>query len=237
MQSESKRHGDYPQTTIREMECPDSLKRKNQSVKTLASHAAVARWVERQERKINEEHPTFQDAGHTYCHEMLESKPSQLIAFNRIDRIATHPNMQKRLDKITLQDIHAFKQTRLNEVTKTTCRDELMMIRRIFRWYIPEYHARTGNQMPNPCDHIVIPPANKTRDRVVTRDELKRLLGAMTSEMAVIVELAYETAMRRSEILKLTADDLYLESRFLRVVEGKEGSRGRTPHEKSCRAA
>lgn len=43
--------------------------------------------------------------------------------------------------------------------------------------------------------------------------------------MAQVVELAFETAMRRSEILKLTEEDLHLEERFLRVVEGKEGSR------------
>ncbi|MEL6660887.1 MAG: site-specific integrase [Bacteroidota bacterium] len=43
--------------------------------------------------------------------------------------------------------------------------------------------------------------------------------------MAVVVELAYETAMRRSELLRLRPRDLNLPERFLRVVDGKEGSR------------
>jgi integrase len=129
------------------------------------------------------------------------------------------------MDVITLQDVNAFKQARLSEVSRTTCRDEIMMIRRVFRWYIIEHHAKTGEMLINPCELLTMPKANKPRDRVVTRKELELLLGAMTPQMAVIVELAYETAMRRGELLKLTPRDLHLEDRFLRVVDGKEGSR------------
>ncbi len=47
----------------------------------------------------------------------------------------------------------------------------------------------------------------------------------MSPQMAVVVELAHETAMRRGEILKLRPCDLFLERRFLGVVDGKEGPR------------
>lgn len=133
--------------------------------------------------------------------------------------------MQKPMHEITLQDVNAFKLTRLEEAAATTCRDELMMIRRVFKWYIQEYLARTGQMIRNPCDLLTIPRPNKARDRVVSRDELQRLLTAMSPQMAVVVELAYETAMRRGEILKLRRRDLFLRERFLRVVDGKEGSR------------
>ncbi|UNO23838.1 tyrosine-type recombinase/integrase [Pseudomonas amygdali pv. aesculi] len=43
--------------------------------------------------------------------------------------------------------------------------------------------------------------------------------------MALIAELAYETAMRRSEILKLTVNCLHLEQRIVDVVDGKNGTR------------
>jgi integrase len=43
--------------------------------------------------------------------------------------------------------------------------------------------------------------------------------------MRPIVELAYETAMRRAEIVKLTANDIYLDQRYLSVVQGKTGDR------------
>lgn len=197
-------------------------------LKASSTHARLEdaqEWATAKEGHLNHRHPLFIDVGHTYCHEVLERKPSQLLAFNRIDRICQHRPMQKTMDKITLQDVNAFKLARLSDVSATTCRDELMMIRRVFQWYIREYYARTGERLDNPCDLLTIPRPNKPRDRVVTRKELALLLGAMSPQMAVIVELAFETAMRRGEILKLRPIDLFLEDQFLRVVDGKEGSR------------
>lgn len=170
-------------------------------------------------------HPLFADAGDEYCHTMLAGKSSQKIAYNRIDRISRNKCLSKTMNKITLQDVNAFKQKRLSEVNPTTCRDELLMIRRVFRWYIREHMARTGIHMRNPCEMITIPPGGKPRDRVISPDELKLLMSAMSPSMAIITELAYETAMRRSEILKLTPKDLHLSERFLCVIDGKEGSR------------
>ena len=111
---------------------------------THKSRATAQRWAIKKEKELNLDHPLFIDAGHYYCHEVLAGKPSQCLAANRIDRICYHKPMCKPIDKITLQDVNAFKQSRLADVTPTTCRDELLMIRRVFKWYIREYLARTG---------------------------------------------------------------------------------------------
>lgn len=129
------------------------------------------------------------------------------------------------MDKITLQDVNAYKQARLGEVSTTTCRDELLMIRRVFRWYIRELLADSGETLQNPCEHLTLPSANKPRDKVISREELELLLKNMSPSMAVITELAFETAMRRSELLILYPRDLHLSERYLCVVDGKEGSR------------
>lgn len=192
---------------------------------THATREAASSWAKSKETLLADQHSLFLDTGYAYCHEVLSGKPSQLLALNRIDRICRYQFMQKAMDLITLQDVNAFKQARLCTVAKTTCRDELMMIKRVFRWYIIEHHAKTGEMLENPCELLTVPKPDQPCDRVITRDELKLLLSAMSSQMAVIVELAYETAMRRGELLKLTPGDLHLEERFLRVVDGKEGSR------------
>ena len=88
---------------------------------------------------------------------------TQLLAFNRIDRICQQKPMQKAMDKITLQDVYAFKQARLADVSRTTCRDELIMIKRIFKWYIQEHNAKTGEILQNPCDMLTIPRPSKPR--------------------------------------------------------------------------
>jgi len=182
-------------------------------------------WSHEQERLLGRLHLTFLDAGYAYCHAVLDRRPSQLLAFNRIDRICAHRQFQKQMHEVTLQDVNQYKQVRLAEVSTTTCRDELMMIKRVFKWYIIEHNAKTGQTLDNPCTLLSVPRPNKPRDRVVTREELAMLLEAMTPQMAVILELAYETAMRRGELLKITPRDLHLNDRFLRVVDGKEGSR------------
>jgi hypothetical protein len=38
--------------------------------------------------------------GYTYCHEVLDRKPSQRIALNRIDRICKHGSLQKMVNEI-----------------------------------------------------------------------------------------------------------------------------------------
>ena len=193
--------------------------------KTLASYGAAQKWSERAESRHCPRYPLFIDVGHQYCQTVLHKKPSQRLAYNRVDRISRSAFLSKAVNNIKLQDVNAFKQERLLEVSSTTCRDELLMIRRVYRWYIRELEATTGEILFNPCKLLAVPKANKTRDRVISSAELQKLMGAMTPIMAVIVEFAFETAMRRSEILKLTPNDLHLGDRYLCVVDGKEGSR------------
>ena len=182
-------------------------------------------WATKQESMINFRHPTLQQAGLSYCGSILESKPSRTLTELQFKRIGKRPEFAKPLDIVTLQDVNAYKEKRLNEVSGTTVRDDLMVIRRVYRWYIAEWFAKSGEELSNPCDRLVLPKARRARDTVITRDQLLLLLREMTPPMAQVVELAFETAMRRSEILRLRECDLNLDGRFLRVVEGKEGSR------------
>jgi integrase len=182
-------------------------------------------WASKQESIINFQHPHFEVAGVMYCEAILVNKPSRKLTELQLKRIGKRTEFAKPLDKVTLQDVNSYKQKRLSEVSTTTTRDDLMLIRRIYRWYINEWLAKAGQELVNPCNRLMLPKARKVRDTVITRKQLGLLLREMTPLMAQVVELAFETAMRRSEILKLRECDLHLEDRFLRVVEGKEGSR------------
>ncbi len=193
--------------------------------KTFATFNGAQKWSKRKEGDLGGLHALFIDIGHEYCQNVLFGKPSQYLSSNRIDRICKNPRLQKPMDAITLQDVNSYKQARLAEVSTTTCRDELLMIRRVFRWYIRELLAEKGVELSNPCEVLTLPRANKPRDKVISQTELDLLLTKMSPEMAVVTELAFETAMRRSELLKLTPENLHLEQRYLCVIDGKEGSR------------
>jgi integrase len=203
------------------------IRRKGKLVasKTLLTFDEAEVWAAENACTSSRDHPLFIDAGYEYCETVLLGKPSQVLALNRIDRICKYGRMSKPMDQITLQDVNAFKQMRLAKVMPSTCRDELLMIRRVFRWYLRELVARTGKKFANPCELITLPPASKPRDRVISIAEMKLLMSAMTPTMARIAEIAFETAMRRSEILKLECKHLCLDERYLSVIDGKEGSR------------
>ncbi|MEY8096539.1 tyrosine-type recombinase/integrase [Falsihalocynthiibacter sp. S25ZX9] len=192
---------------------------------TFHSERKARKWAAMNEGGYKFRHQTFYEAGMNYCNTILFEKASSRLKTLQIERIAKNKEFNVAMDEIRLKHLNAYRQMRLIRVSTTTCRDELMMIRRVFRWYLNEVRAERELIMPDPCEFLVLPKARKTRDKVISRTELKQLLEKMTPEMAVVVELAFETAMRRSEILKLTKDDLCLEQRFLRVVDGKEGSR------------
>lgn len=162
---------------------------------------------------------TFYEVGLRYCHTVLRAKPSQQIAELRVRRMA--PHFPQPLKRITKQDVNHYRLLRLSEVSTTTCRDELLFLSRVFKWVKAELLL----EIENPCETISIPKPNKPRDKVITKEELTSLLGVMSPEMALIVELAWETAMRRSEIFKLTPRCLHLEERLLDVIDGKTGNR------------
>lgn len=128
------------------------LKGRIQASRTFKTKELATAWAKRQELKFKHVHPLFLDAGYACCHEILDRRPSQCLALNRIDRICQLYPMQKNMDEITLQDVNAFKQAWLSEVSNSTCRDELMMIRRVFRWYIVEHHAKTGDCCKTPVN-------------------------------------------------------------------------------------
>lgn len=192
---------------------------------TFHSRPEAEAWAKNIESRLNFRHPCVVDAGMEYCSQVLAGKASREQSEYLFKRLGQREEFQRPLDKVTLQHVNSYKKKRLSEVSSTTARNDLMKLRSLYRWYSNEWFARCGEPLANPCDRLELPKARKTRETVISRKQLSALLCEMTPLLAQIVELAYETAMRRSEILNLRQCDLHLDERFLRVVEGKEGSR------------
>ena len=188
------------------------------------------RWARDKEAELRDQPPpseedpalSFLRLGKRYCDTVLRGRPSRDITLYRIERIA--PHLPEDARKITKHDVNQYRLMRLEQVAPVTCRDELQLIHRVFRWAHREL-ILDKSLHPSPCLEIPMPPASKPRNRVVEPDELQLLLAVLSPTMKVIVELAYETAMRRSEIIKLTPKVVHLEERVACVVDGKTGDR------------
>ncbi|MEP3277260.1 MAG: site-specific integrase [Stappiaceae bacterium] len=166
--------------------------------------------------------PKFIDLARQYCNTVLKGRASYTIASYRLEHVASR--LPEHIGSITKFDINEFRLERLTEVSGVTCRDELQLIKRVYRWAHREL-ILDAVEFPSPVEGIPIPPPGKPRSHVIERNELEKLLSVLSPLMRQIVELAYETAMRRAEILKLTPKVINLKERYLDVIDGKTGDR------------
>lgn len=154
-----------------------------------------------------------------YCETMLKGKGSYEHALKIVEHLGRH--FTQPIHEITPQMINDFKIMRLKKVKPSTCRTQLSFMSRFYRF------AKRGLliDIHNPVSDIALPKPDRSSDKVIRASELERLLAKLSPAMKLIVELAYETAMRRSEILKLTKDCLHLKERIADVIDGKNGTR------------
>ena len=180
-------------------------------------------WAKDQEKELTPEFQlTFLELGLMYCESQLVNRSSYEETIRRIRRLSEE--LPAKASQISRKDMNDYRLRRLKEVSGVTVRDHMQLVNRVYRWGYREMVIEP-DQVKNPCDNIVIPPPSKPRNYVVSKQELALLLNQMTPTMASIVELAYETAMRRSEILKLRVKNLHLEARTLDVIDAKTGDR------------
>ncbi|MEQ8801326.1 MAG: site-specific integrase [Haliea sp.] len=164
----------------------------------------------------------FRSLANRYCQIVLKGRSSFEITSIRLNRIAEH--LPEDVREITKYDVNRYRLMRLKQVAPVTCRDELQLIHRVYRWAYREL-LLDAVECPSPCTDVAMPPPSKPRNRIISRKELKLILADLPPLMAAITELAYETAMRRGEIVRLTPRHLHLEERYLAVVDGKTGDR------------
>lgn len=193
--------------------------------KTFASLADAQAWASKIEKQIDtgKAHSlTMADMVLRYSQARLQDKSSRHLMTRRMEQVAGH--FPQPFLSVTRSDVNAYRLMRLAQVSGPTVREDLQIINKLYRW--AEREMIFGDlDIRSPAKNIALPPPGKPRSRVIERSELETLMGALSPTMARIVEVAYETAMRRSEILKLTPRVLHLEDRCLSVIDGKTGDR------------
>jgi integrase len=165
---------------------------------------------------------TFRELALRYCSTQLKGRPSRHMMLEKMGRVAQ--SFPQPFTSITRSDVNAFRLARMTQVSGPTVREDLQIINKVFRW--AEREMVFGERdLPSPAKNIALPPPCKPRSRVVEQAELQLLISALPDSMKVLVEVAFETAMRRSEIIKLTPRVLHLDDRSLSVIDGKTGDR------------
>jgi integrase len=149
----------------------------------------------------------------------------------RLKAIMRKPIARWSMANLSASRIAAFRDERIKEVSGGTVIRELAYLSAIIN------HARRewGINVPNPVQMVRKPPSPQARSRVLTEEEVTRLLDALEPSgrrshwTKAAVQLALATAMRRGELLSLRWENVDLVGRAAFLPDTKNGDSRTVP--------
>jgi integrase len=166
-----------------------------------------------------------------YLDEVVPSHKGADIEANRLRRMMRDEDfVDKRLAALCTEDLQDFITDRLTEVAPSTVDRDLDLLSQVIRYADDVWKIAA---VESPFKGLRRPKYFNERDRRLSADEEAALLAAARQDENPFLEpamiLALETAMRRSELLALTRNDIHVERRFARVRQAKNGRSRNVP--------
>jgi integrase len=118
------------------------------------------------------------------------------------------PAMMEKYQRQRLQEPTRYGKPRSEANVNRT----IAVMKRMFNLAVREELAEK-----NPCWKVKMLPENNARDRILSPEELARLLSHLPHHSAMAVHFAYLTGMRAGEIFQLTWDKVDLTNRVIRL--------------------
>ncbi len=158
-----------------------------------------------------------------YENEVLPSKKGQAADKSRIKTLKARLGTLK-LAAITSATVASFRDGRLKEVGEQSVIHEINLLNRILKAAVIDWGISLPAGIPTAL--VRKPKKPQGRDRRASHDEIAAIVAATESnELAGIVLLAAETAMRRGELGKIQWRDVDLKKQVLVVHDTKNGDR------------
>jgi integrase len=210
---------------------------------TFDTKADAARWAAQVEADISRsrfvdnreaERTTLAQALTRYEEEYTASKKGAKQERGRINRWLKHKLAKKPLSAITSSDLADYRKERLAKVSGSTVRLDLAVLSNLFNVAAIEWRMEG---LSNPCEKMKMPKPGRARDRRPTARELAHVIDAAANihpDMPAIIELAVLTAMRRSELVMLTRNQI--RGRVAYLDDTKNGDRRAVPLSKRALA-
>lgn len=215
------------------------VRRKGESPisKTFTNKALAEQWARSIETQIDRgtfvdrseaERTTLAELIDRYLSEITPSKKGSRQESYRLEAIKKYIG-HLIIGSIQGKHIASYRDTRLSEGKSTgTVLRELCDLSHLFNVSIKDWGIPLTN---NPAQYIRRPARAKGRSRRLTIAELQALLEALseTKEVSSIVQLAIETGMRRSELLKMEWSNIDLKNRIVWLSDTKNGESRAVP--------
>jgi integrase len=124
----------------------------------------------------------------------------------------------RKLGDITMHAIEAYKIQRLEKVKPATVNRELVLMKHMFNLAIA-----WGKATANPVKGIRLLRETALPERILTREEITKVLAVCSDYFRPIVLTALHTGMRKGEILGLKWAQVDLEARVITILFSKSG--------------
>lgn len=204
---------------------------------TFDSKADAQRWAAEVEGDMSRarfvdvreaEQTTIAQALKRYRREISDHKKGARQEGVRIDRWLDHPLANKSLATLKSSDLAEYRDARAKAGAATaTIRLDLAIISHLYTIAAKEWGIEG---LANPCKSLRMPKGSKERTRRPTTEELSRVYAAaahIQAELPVIIELAADTAMRRTELVTLRRAQV--KGRVAYLEDTKNGERRAVP--------
>lgn len=124
-----------------------------------------------------------------------------------------------RLIDLSPELIRSFIDKRLTKVKPSSAKRDVCALQRCWNWY----RRDLGMRLEDHFKHVRLPIDNTVREFIPSDFQLKQIVDLLPIHVKPIIELLAETACRRSEVLKLTAQDVNLHQRTIYLRNTKNG--------------
>lgn len=210
--------------------------------KTFSTKAQAVAWATQTEaelisrKKGTTPDKTFSEALDKYAREISINKKSRVWEERRIKNFKKQRFADKRISDISDTDFTDYKDHRLETVSAGTVNREFNLLSNIFTVMIRDWKWLKEN----PIAAVRRPKNPPPRDRLITEDEINRLIfvsgyeenspcETVSSKVIAAFLFAIETAMRAGEIVKLNWPDINKDKRTAKLYNTKNGTDREVP--------
>lgn len=210
------------------------IRRKGHStqIKTFPIKALAEAWARKVEREMDTAEfidrrtyrGTVRDLYVRYAQEVSCHKKGARWEQVRLAAIARAPWTAKAVNDVQKMDIIQWRDSR--GVSGASVRRDMVLLQSVFSYAIREW------QLPivNPLQGVSKPRDSEPRNRRPSITELGAIRAHFQGKnMAALMELAIETAMRLGEMCSLTWADVYISERYVHLRDTKNGAARRVP--------
>ena len=177
------------------------------------------------EFKVIDNHLLLSDLIKRYLSEITPTKRGWESETRRLKRLLRDPISKQQIKKLQTYDFIKFRDRRIDDGTRT-CIYDLVLLSHIYNVAMKQWDIPIKN---NPLKNVKKPKYNEPRKRRLTIKEYNLLVKGNYPQVTLrcIIELAFETGMRRNELLNILPE--HIKGQTLSIPLTKNGDERTIP--------